>query len=227
MTKMLQLYDHLRARLGPLCICGGSGDHVLDAAVITAPVDAEIAFLTPVRIPRVGDLPVLLTRLGAEPYYAYSVSSQLLACGVLVDAPGVVREVSIDGKCRLNGSTLHDGQGDVVGTGNLKNLAIEAIFVAGKLLVHTCRICIACSWAAWRCLAGAAGLPLRRVWIIPLRPVVMAMSERPVGTISLARKAAAFVLTTRDSSAFDEVPWRRDVAATAAIVRSTEADICS
>ena len=72
-----------------------SADHpVVDAAL--ARRDAEVAALAPVRVPRVGHLPVLDAVLDAPADELDGVAAGLLAGDVVVDAARVVLEVLVD-----------------------------------------------------------------------------------------------------------------------------------
>ena len=51
--------------LAPLGVGARESHAILDAALVVALLDAEVALLTPVRVPRVGHLPVLLGALHA------------------------------------------------------------------------------------------------------------------------------------------------------------------
>ena len=92
----------------------GSGrrtsDLVFDASVAfrVATDDSEVALLTPVWVPRVGDLPVLGARVDTPSDKLDCVAASHLARGVRVDAAGVVFKVRVDGEGSLDWATFHD-----------------------------------------------------------------------------------------------------------------------
>ena len=82
--------------LRPLRARRRARDLVLDAALVLAAHDAEEALLAPVRVPRVGDLPVLGAILDAPPNNLDGVTARRLARRALVDAPSIILEVAVD-----------------------------------------------------------------------------------------------------------------------------------
>merc|ERR550532_2647629 len=106
--------DHELALRGQLRLLGpprgpaGSCDRVLDAALVVAPADAEVAVLGPVWVPGVRDLPVLHTVLDAPAHELHCMAAGHLARDVVVDAADVVLEVAVDGEGRLHGAPGHD-----------------------------------------------------------------------------------------------------------------------
>ena len=80
----------------------GERDTVLNAALRVPALDAEVSLLAPVRVPRVGDLPVLDAVVGTPADELDGMAADRLAGGVRVDAAGVVLEVGVDGERGLD-----------------------------------------------------------------------------------------------------------------------------
>merc|ERR1719253_392477 len=94
------------ARAGPTAVIG---HHlVLNAALVRAAADAEVALLTPVRVPAVLHLPVLDAAIHAPPDDLDRVPAQLLIRRRVVDAASVVLEVLVDRERSLHRAVLHD-----------------------------------------------------------------------------------------------------------------------
>ena len=148
---------------------------MLDAALVGAADDAEVAVLSPVRVPAVGDLPVVLAGLGVSspPDDPNSVPTDGFVGGVLVDAAGVVLEVGVDGEGNLDGATGHDGVldgGHVVGVD--LDLSLEAVLVRLVVAVGVGSNVVAGGGTPGGGLRFAPGITLRRVRVsaVALRP---------------------------------------------------------
>merc|ERR1719188_693550 len=197
------------AGTAPLGIRGRRHGLVLDAALVGAAADAEVALLGPVRIPGVGDLPVLLTVLDAPAHDLHGVPANLLAGHVVVDAAGVVLKVGEDAEGDLHGPAGHDGLLDALLTAGLHDVTLEMILVRREVVVRSHRVSVAPLRASWRGLRWAPRLPLGRVRVGALRPVVVAMRECKVTAEALAEGARALVLSAAHSTALLHVAPRR------------------
>lgn len=126
----------LIASLGPFGIGGRESNTVFDATFTVATFDAKVTTLAPVRVPTVGDFPVVTARgVRAPAHDAYGVSSFHATADMVVDTTDVVGKVRVDGEGRFDGSTFHDGFLNALLAGSRLNLAGEAPFVGGPSVV--------------------------------------------------------------------------------------------
>merc|ERR1719215_2456660 len=211
------------AGTAPLGIGGGRHGLILDAALVGAAADAEVALLGPVRVPGVRDLPVLLAVLDTPAHDLHGVPADLLAGHVGVDAAGVVLEVGEDAESHLHGPAGHDGLLDAPLAAGLHDVALEVVLVRGEVVVGSHRVGVALLWAGRRGLRRAPRLPLGRVRVGALRPVVMAVREGEVAAEALAEGARALVLpaahgalAAEEAALLHVAPRRRDLATAAA-----------
>jgi len=105
-----------------------SPDLGLDEALVSATADTEVALLTPVLAPRVGDLPELLAVLDTPADELDGVATLEGARDVVVDTAGVGHEVRVDAEGDLDGAVLHDVVLDLL-------LAAEGVVVLALALV--------------------------------------------------------------------------------------------
>ena len=218
-------YLVLNTIVRPLGRGWGAGDLVFDAAVAlgVATDDSEVALLAPVRVPRVGDLPVLGARVDAPSNELDSVAAGHLARGVGVDPAGVVLKVRVHGEGGLDWAAFHDHLLDHRFAGGRLGSARERELVGSELFV---RGSIALLWALWRGLRRATWGTFSWVRVGTLWAVVVAVWEGEVGALVLAERSAALVLSARDGAFLGNVvPWGVDLATVATIVVGAKADV--
>ena len=99
----------MAASLGSGVELGESGDDsALDAALVAAAKDLEVAVVSPVGVPAVGDEPVGSAALGAPAENSDGVAALCGSGAVLVDAGVIVEQIFVDGEGSLDGSVRHD-----------------------------------------------------------------------------------------------------------------------
>merc|ERR1719215_1305847 len=208
---------------------------ILDAALVGAAVHAEVALLGPIRIPGVGDLPILLAVLDAPANDLHGVPASHPAGHVVVDAAGIVLKVGVDGEGHLHGPACHDGPLDALLAAGLHDVPLEMVLVRGEVVVRSHRVGVALLRATRRALRRAPRLALGWVGVGALRPVVMAVRERKVAAEALAEGTRAVVLPAAHGALAAEQatllhvgPRRCDLATVAALGHqpaAVEADI--
>merc|ERR1719428_1045933 len=138
-------------------INGSSTCITLDAALIGATRNQEVAAVAPILIPAVLDLPVLLAIKLAISNQSDSMTSQELRGGVLVDTGLVCWEITVDSEGDIHGSILNQILHHVL----LTSVAVDG---SSTQLVRGERLAVsvlAAAWAAWRwILRGWARLVL-------------------------------------------------------------------
>merc|ERR1719424_2253168 len=133
----------ISACLAPLCIGAGSQGLILNATLIGATAHAEIALLTPIRIPRVCNLPVLHSGINAPANHLHSVTSNLISSHMVVDAPRVVLKVCIHIESDLHWASSHDCLLNPGLTASSHHRACEGVLVRSKIVMRRRRISIA------------------------------------------------------------------------------------
>jgi len=113
-------------------LCNTAPHGIFDAALVGATDDTEVALLTPVLVPRVGDEPVLGAVLDTVAEDADSMATLIRAGGVLVDAALVEHKVLIDFKGTLARSVGADLDHHVLLTADGVDILSLAL-VAGKV----------------------------------------------------------------------------------------------
>eukprot|EP00038_Savillea_parva_P005641 m.159386 g.159386 ORF g.159386 m.159386 type:complete len:367 (+) comp11786_c0_seq1:2968-4068(+) len=210
--------------LGPDGIRGGARDHAFNATVLLSVTadNAEVTLLAPVRVPRVGHLPVLDTAFLTPADKLDGVATSDGTRRVLVDTTGVVLKVRVDGKGRLDGATLHNHLLNLGLTHRRDKLARERVLVVGERAVEAS---LALGWALGRRRVRAAGGALRGVRVVAHRAVVVAVGERKVRAL-LAKGTRALVLTARDGALGGDVrPRGGDLATVAAVKVGAKAHV--
>ena len=208
---------------GPHGVGGRAGDAIFDAAFGVTTLDAEVTSLAPVRVPRVGNLPVWAAGwVDAPADELDGVAAHHLARRVVVDTAGVVLEVGVDGERGLDWAAFHDHLLDgLLARGGL-DLALEGVLGVGEG-VWLARV------ARLRALGRLLGLAARgvfgRVRVFAHRAVVVAVGEGEVGASRFAEWAGTFVLAAGDgTTVLDVVPWGVDLATLASVRVGAEAD---
>merc|ERR1712157_412466 len=109
-SPIRSLHNHLSTITcpAPLCIRGRRHSCIFDSALVIATLDSEVTFLTPIGIPRVGDLPILGTAIYAPTYDLHGMPACHLSSDVVIDAAGIVLKVRVHGESDLHGATSHD-----------------------------------------------------------------------------------------------------------------------
>jgi len=162
LARMSHLGWHL-ILLAPFGISGREADAVLNATIVATALDPEVSLLSPMRVPRVGDLPVLVPTLDTPSHDTDGMTTLDRAGDVMVDPRDVVNEVSVNGERSLDGSSLHDcllnpslsrGMFDTTGSSSAHELAArrglgESVFVGRELVVWGFRVSVAGGWALW------------------------------------------------------------------------------
>mmetsp|Transcript_41631 Transcript_41631/g.115922 ORF Transcript_41631/g.115922 Transcript_41631/m.115922 type:complete len:267 (-) Transcript_41631:576-1376(-) len=178
----------------PLAVGAGGNDLVFNAAVVGATQNAEIPTLAPIRVPGIGNLPVLNAAIHAPAHDLHRVTASLLPGHVLVDATGIVLEVAEDRVGRLHWAAGQDHPLDIGLAARSNNLAVERVLVSREIGVRVRRRRAAAGGALGRVSLRAPWLPLGRERVLALWAVVVAMGQRVVGAQALAEGPRAVVL---------------------------------
>ena len=118
------------------CLDEAGGDGSLNAALVGATEDLEVASVSPGVVPAVLDLPVLGAVLLAVADDLDGVSAEGLAGGVLVDAGGVGGEVLVDGEGGSDGAVGGDLLHHVLlGADGVRGLGLDLVVSVGGLEV--------------------------------------------------------------------------------------------
>eukprot|EP00401_Gymnodinium_catenatum_P054036 CAMPEP_0117504610 /NCGR_PEP_ID=MMETSP0784-20121206/24937_1 /TAXON_ID=39447 /ORGANISM="" /LENGTH=374 /DNA_ID=CAMNT_0005299969 /DNA_START=173 /DNA_END=1295 /DNA_ORIENTATION=- len=172
-------------------------DLVLDAALVVAPADPEVAVLAPIRVPRVRNLPILDAAVDAPPDELHSVATSHLTFDVVVDAPSVILEVRVHREGRLNRPALEDHFLDVPLARGCDRFPAVGVLVRGEVAVLGGSASVTSFRASRRTRRWATWLALRRVWVIALRTMMVAVRQGEVGAQAFAEGPRSLVLTAR------------------------------
>merc|ERR1719327_1755686 len=223
------LDEDLRSGLVLLAPAGrGVGERhlVLDAALVVALLDPEVALLAPVGVPGVRHLPVLDAVLHTPADNLHRVPAGDLPRHVVVDPGNVVLEVRVHHKRGLDRAAGHDGVHDLLLAARGGHVAGEGELVVLEVLVRARALGVAGLRALRGALALAAGLALRGVRVAALRTVVVAVRQGEVRAEAPPEGAGSMVLSAGHRAVrLDVFPRRVDVTATATILAGAEADV--
>eukprot|EP00966_Prymnesium_polylepis_P123249 2849680-Prymnesium_polylepis.2 len=156
-------------------------DLLLDATLVGAALDTEVARLAPIRVPGVGHLPVRSAGIDAPTHNADGMATELLPAGMLVHATRVVLEIRVHSEGGLYGTVGHDRVLDARDVLVRGHVAAKLELISHERLVRRLRVTVASGRATRRGLRRAAGGALRRVRVIALRAMVVAVGQREVG----------------------------------------------
>ena len=128
-------------------------------------LDAEVALLTPVRVPGVGHLPVLDALVNTPANELDSMPTFHGPCDMVVNAPSIVLKVRVDGEGSLHWATMHDGLLDGFLPLGSNHGSIEGVLVGVVVVVCSSGCIVALLRAMGRLLAWTAWFALGWVWI--------------------------------------------------------------
>lgn len=117
-------------RSDPLGVIRVGSNLGLNTTLVLALEDAKVTILTPGRIPRVGNLPVLNTIINTPTHDLDGMATFGLAGAALVDTTSVIFKVRVDGESGFDWTICHDFMGNGIGIIGLDgNTTLETVLV--------------------------------------------------------------------------------------------------
>mmetsp|Transcript_37035 Transcript_37035/g.69055 ORF Transcript_37035/g.69055 Transcript_37035/m.69055 type:complete len:286 (+) Transcript_37035:338-1195(+) len=147
---------------------------------------------------------------------------------VVVDPRSVELKVRVDSEGRLHGTAGHDHLLNRLLTRGSLSLALVVVLVLLEVIVGCLGRSVALGRASRRLLGWAAGFAFRRIRILTLRSVMVAVRQREVAAQARSEGAGSLVLAAADGARLlDVLPRRVDHATITAIRIGVKANILS
>mmetsp|Transcript_18281 Transcript_18281/g.25688 ORF Transcript_18281/g.25688 Transcript_18281/m.25688 type:complete len:246 (+) Transcript_18281:523-1260(+) len=144
----------------------------------------------------------------------------------MINTAHVVGEVAVHEKGGLYRPLAHDSFLDSLHGRISSHHRGKCVLVSFVVVVRSNRSGVARGFAMSRSLARAAWCTLRRIRVVTLRAMVVAVWHRERFAHPFPERASTIVLPARDNTTgLDIAPWGKQVAAVAPVRGSTETDV--